>query len=186
MTDSFGKVLNMTDNNDRSEWVRDAMTRHEGPLVRYAQRITGDLEAARDVVQDTFLKLCTANRDQVADHLAPWLYRVCRNRALDLRKKEARMQPLSDERAAVEAGPDPGPAARAEGKETATMLRTVIDALPDQQQEVFRLKFQDQMSYKEISAVTGFPLNNVRYLIHTALKQVRSELRAMPGLMGEA
>lgn len=176
----------MTEDNNRSAWVRAAMARYEGPLIRYAQRFTGDLESARDVVQDTFLKLCTADHVQVTDHLAPWLYRVCRNRALDVRKKEARMQPLSDERAAIEAGPDPGPAAHAAGQETAALLRAVINGLPDKQQEVFRLKFQDQMSYKEISDVTGFSLNNVRYLIHTALKQVRTELRATPGLAGEA
>jgi RNA polymerase sigma-70 factor (ECF subfamily) len=176
----------MTEDNNRSAWVRAAMTRYEGPLIRYAQRFTRDLETARDVVQDTFLKLCAADPKQVADHLAPWLYRVCRNRALDVRKKEARMQPLSDERAATEAGPDPGPAAHAAGRETAALLRAAIDGLPDKQQEVFRLKFQDQMTYKEISAVTGFPLNNVRYLIHTALKQLRTDLRSTPDLAGEA
>jgi hypothetical protein len=42
----------------RVEWVREAMGRHEAALLRYAQSLTGDPELARDVVQDTFLKLC--------------------------------------------------------------------------------------------------------------------------------
>ena len=68
-----------------ADWVQDALIRYEGALVRYAMRITGDMETARDVVQDTFLRLCDADRDQVGEYLAPWLYRVCRNRAIDAR-----------------------------------------------------------------------------------------------------
>ena len=44
-----------------AEWVRAAVTRYAGPLTRYAALITGDLERARDVVQDTFVRLCADN-----------------------------------------------------------------------------------------------------------------------------
>jgi len=52
--------------------------------------ITGDIEQAREVVQDTFLKLCRQKPAQIRNYLAQWLYTVCRNRALDvLRKRDA-------------------------------------------------------------------------------------------------
>jgi DNA-directed RNA polymerase specialized sigma24 family protein len=146
----------MNEHPTQRDWVRQAMDTYEAPLVRYAARHTGNLDLARDIVQDTFLRLCSAEPEQIGDYLAPWLYRVCRNRALDVMKKERRMQPLAEGQA----------------------------ALPDKQQEVFRLKFQDQLSYQEISDVTGFPLNNVRYLIHTALKALREQLRGQLDLAG--
>ncbi len=160
-----------------ADWVRDAMTRHEGALMRYAMRFTGDAETARDIVQDTFLRLCDADRDKVDVYLAPWLYRVCRNRALDVMKKERRMQLLQEGQAERQPAPGPNPGAAASNTETGAAVLAAMAVLPEKQQEVFRLKFQDQLSYREISDVTGFPVNNVRYLIHTALKTMREQLR---------
>ena len=56
------------------------MDRYEGQLVRYAARITGDVERGRDVVQDAFLRLCREDRAKVDGHLAEWLFTVCRRR----------------------------------------------------------------------------------------------------------
>lgn len=159
------------------DWVRQALARYEQPLLRYALRITGEMETARDVVQDTFMKLCSANRSRIDGYLGPWLYRVCRNRALDVVKKERRMQAADDAvlTAYPSAGPTPGAAAA--GHETESLVLATLAGLPKPQQEVFRLKFQDQLSYKEISKVTGHPVNHVRYLIHISLKHLRESLR---------
>ena len=160
-----------------ADWVRMALERFEQPLLRYALRITGDMETAQDVVQDTFLKLCLADRMKIQEYLVPWLYRVCRNRALDVRKKEQRMQTVDPATLAAQPSPQPAPRAVAQGRETETLALEAFSELPENQQEVFRLKFQEQLSYKEISEVTGFPVANVRYLIHISLKKVRAVLR---------
>jgi hypothetical protein len=65
------------------------------PLIRYAAHIIGDIERAREVVQDTFLKLCHQRPAQIRTHLTQWLYTVCRNRALDVRRKERRMTAMT-------------------------------------------------------------------------------------------
>ena len=78
-------------------WVRAAVDRFEGPLTTYACRLIGDRDRACDVVQDTFLKLCLQDRAWVDSHLAEWLFTVCRNRALDVLRKEGHMTRLSDE-----------------------------------------------------------------------------------------
>ena len=161
----------------QADWVREALKRFEKPLLRYALRITGDVETAQDVVQDTFLKLCLADRATIQEYLAPWLYRVCRNRALDVRKKEQRMQSVDPVILAEQPSPQPPPRAVAQGRETESLALEAFAELPDNQQEVFRLKFQEHLSYKEISEVTGFPVTNVRYLIHISLKRVRERLR---------
>ena len=44
-------------------WIREAVARFEGPLAIYATRLLGDAESARDVVQDTFLRLCSQERN---------------------------------------------------------------------------------------------------------------------------
>jgi len=167
------------DEQAQADWVRDALERYEAPLIRYAARITGNAELGRDVVQDTFMKLCTADRAKVNPHLAPWLYRVCRNRALDVRKKEQRMHPMDNAYLESRADASPSPSANAAAGESEGAILNAVNALKAEQQEVFRLKFQDQLSYQEISEVTGFPVNNVRYLIHTALKTLRESLHGV-------
>ena len=56
----------------------------------------------------------------------------------------------------------------------------MLAGLPDNQQEVVRLKFQDGLSYKEIAGVTGLTVSNVGFLIHTAIHTLRREFAAQP------
>jgi RNA polymerase sigma factor (sigma-70 family) len=91
------------DRGSDSGWIEQALERYERPLVGYALRLVGDPDAARDVVQDTFLRLCKADRRKVEQGLAAWLYTVCRNRALDLMRREKR-EVAFDERRPAEAG----------------------------------------------------------------------------------
>ncbi len=167
------------------DWVKSALEQFEGRLVRYAARITGNVDQARDVVQDTFLRLCAAERAQVDGHLAAWLYTVCRNRALDVARKERRMIPL-DEAVAVARESGPPASVLAEGREAHSLVFAIIDMLPENQQEVIRLKFQDALSYKEISEVTGLSVSNVGYLLHTAIKAIRLRLATQTDLMEQA
>src|SRR5918993_5938822 len=78
--------------------VRSAVGRYERPLLSYALRIVGghDVERARDCVQETFAKLCDQPPANVNGHLGPWLYTVCRNAALDVRRKARREMALAE------------------------------------------------------------------------------------------
>ncbi len=51
-----------------------------------------------------------------------------------------------------------------------------LEQLPENQREVIRLKFQQELSYKEISEATGLAVGNVGFLLHTGLKRLRSLL----------
>jgi RNA polymerase sigma factor (sigma-70 family) len=164
----------------KAQWVRAALREHEGPLTRYAAQITGDAERARDVVQDTFVRLWAEDPARLNGRLAPWLYTVCRNRALDLRRKENRMTPLTDVELETRASAEPSPASVAEQRESAGNLLRLLDTLPLNQREVVRLKFQNDLSYQEISDITHLSVSNVGFLLHTALKTLRLKIKAEP------
>src|SRR6516162_9192589 len=159
-----------------AEWMRGVLLRYEGDLLRYAQRIVGDEDHARDVVQETFLKLWRQDRAELDGHLVEWLYTVCRNKAVDVRRKEQRMYTLAEESWAVREGADPSPGAIAECRDSAAQVLDLVDGLPVNQQEVIRLKFQGGLSYREISRVTGLTVSHVGVLIHTGLKSIRIKL----------
>lgn len=168
------------DQPHRAEWIRSLLDRFEGPLVRYASRLLGDIDRARDVVQDTFLKLCSEDPSKIGDHAGPWLFTVCRNRALDVFRKEKRMNPLDEEHIAVLESDQMNPAEAFEQQETTSHVLLVLNRLPRRQQEAIRLKFQEGLSYKEISQITGDSVTNVGFLIHTGMKTIRERLAQAP------
>jgi RNA polymerase sigma factor (sigma-70 family) len=164
---------------NHAEFIRAALERHEAPLVRYALGFTGDLETARDVVQDTFLRLCEQPPGAVDGHLTQWLFRVCRNRALDVQRKSSRMTTCTETAEAEldrRAAAAPTPADEAATHERASTALELLADLPPNQREVVRLKFQHQLSYQEIAAVTSLSVGNVGFLLHTALKTLRQRM----------
>jgi RNA polymerase sigma factor (sigma-70 family) len=166
-----------------------ALARFERPLVRYAWGLCGDLEQARDAVQDTFIKLSRdenrsatpATSDQI-EALAPWLFTVCKNRVIDLHRKSSRL--VSMDTAQLESTPavNPTPDAALDRKDTARQLRALIAELPEKQRHVLKLKFEAGLSYKEIAAVTGLTTSNIGWIIHQAVQSLRGSWEAMKDL----
>lgn len=158
-----------------ADLVRRALRDFEGMLIGYVANLTGgDIEMARDVVQDTLIKLHAQDPAKLdGPGLKAWLFTVCRNRALDLLRRNRRM--VSWEDSAMEDLPDATPlpdTQAADADETALVL-SFLRRLAPNQAEVLRLKFQNDLSYQEIADITGLSATNVGFLIHTGLKKLR-------------
>src|SRR5947209_19961578 len=149
------------------------MKRFERPLLQYATRILGDSDRARDVVQETFVKLQNEKRQQLDDAPAKWLFTVCRNGALNICRKEKRMTYLDQELLEARESDQPAPFETLEQKEASGFLLKILGTLPPRQQEVLQLKFQNDLSYQEISEITQLSVSNVGVMIHNALKTLR-------------
>ena len=74
----------------KAAWVQTALERYERPLIQYAMSIVQSLDRARDVVQETFMRLHKQEQAKIEGHLSQWLFTVCRNCALKSLKKEER------------------------------------------------------------------------------------------------
>jgi len=160
------------DANADSERMQVLLRRFEIPLLQFATRITGDRERARDVVQETFVKLQNNGALQNPEP-ATWLFTVCRNGALNVCRKERRMMYLDEELIESREDEQPMPFERIEQEEAARFLLKIVATLPPRQQEVLQLKFQNDLSYQQIAEITKTTANNVGVLIHTALKTLR-------------
>ena len=159
----------------KSSWVAEALEIHERPLIRYAKWLLGDLESARDAVQETFLRLCREDPVKLEGRLAPWLFTVCRNLAFDARRKTARMASIEDaEQFPVACDLDE----RHDARQALARIHGTLEKLPANQREVVYLKFQCDLSYKEISEITALSVSNVGFLLHTAVRAIRSHLSA--------
>jgi len=152
--------------------IREALARYERPLISHAKAITGDLESARDAVQETFLRLSRQNVEALAPRLAPWLFIVCKNCALDHRRKIVRFRegPLDDDHA----GEGRSPAGEAEHREDASLLRRLVAELSPREQELVRLKFEAGLSYKEIGEALRISVSNVGVQLHNAIQTLKT------------
>lgn len=189
---------------DRRQWVLAALDQYESRLVRYATRLLGDADQARDVVQFAFLRLCDQSKDAIGDRLAQWLYTVCRNRALDLLREKAgwalptKNGPacpvpaagLNNERDGGQNPPyepasrEHDPADMAEQGELHALLRVLVAGLPENQREAIDL-WADGFRYRQIAAITGHEEGHVRVLVHRGLKALREHPRVRPLLDGQ-
>ena len=160
----------------REQFVERALAEFESPLIGYAVTILHDLERARDVVQDTFIRLCQQEPNKIRESLKTWLFTVCRNRAFDVLRKDKRIQPLDEVKWQRVAGPDLAPDQQAAHDERIAQVMQSLEKLSANQREVILLKFQQGLSYQEIVEVTGLTSGNVGFLIHTGLKRLRDSL----------
>jgi RNA polymerase sigma-70 factor (ECF subfamily) len=150
-----------------------ALERYERPLISYARTITGDLESARDAVQETFLRLSKQDITKIESRLAPWLFFVCRNCALDHCRKIVRFSGTAVDDNVPDTGPSPSE--QASSAEDATQLRALIERLPVQQQELVKLKFEAGLSYKEIGEAMRMSVSNVGVQLHNAIQTLRQQ-----------
>ncbi len=164
--------------NENATFLERTFAEQQAPLIRYATRLLGDPDRARDVVQDTFVKLMGQSPETVDGHAVEWLFTVCRNRAMDVMRKEHRMKRFEEGEVERVTAADPRPGRTLEQAETHAAMLRMIDRLPPNQQEVVRLKFQNGFSYKEISRITQLSMGNVGFLIHTAVSRLRAEFAA--------
>ena len=166
--------------HDHPSLLERTFAAQAAPLTRYATRLLhGDADRARDVVQDTFVKFMAQPVAAVDGHEVEWLFTVCRNRALDVLRKEGRVSRFAEGQEERVVAGEARPGRGLEAEETQAALLALIEKLPANQQEVVRLKFQSGFSYKEIARITELSVTNVGFLIHTAVAKLRSEFAAM-------
>ena len=162
----------------RPESIEELFAALESPLLAYATRLVGDREAAEDVVQEAFMKL----HAQFADVTEPrkWLFRTVHNLALNQRRAATKVVPMpqfgegeemevADDREAL---PDEQ-IVRMEG---IGLVRLSLGALDERTRAVVRMKFEEDLSYKQIAEKTGLTVGHVGYLLHHALKNIAAEL----------
>jgi RNA polymerase sigma-70 factor (ECF subfamily) len=132
---------------------------------------------ADDLTQDTFLKVWAALETFRGDAgLFTWIYRIATNECLSFlnRKKRKFFLPLVDVNAQLASSIDSG--AYWSGDEIQLRLQKTLLRLPDKQRLVFNMKYFDDMTYEEISAVLGTSVGALKASYHLAVKKIRNFL----------
>ncbi|MFN0205011.1 MAG: RNA polymerase sigma factor [Planctomycetota bacterium] len=159
----------MMPEKSHDDWICSAFERFHGRLYEYVRRMVGDAHGAADVVQETYLRLCREPKGNIEGRLPEWLFTVSRNCALDILRKRKRQNETSVNYDATEM-------LEFSDESDGGGLLKMLSTLPANQREVLYLKFQNDLSYHEISKITGHSETYIGYLIHSGMKNLRGNL----------
>ena len=170
--------------------ISEVVDREQSRLRDFIRRRVPDSRDAEDVLQDVFYRLVEANRLLMPiDHITGWLFRVARNRIVDLFRKK-KPEELSDVPIAGEddellsleeliPSADAGPEARYARTLLLEELELALDELPEEQREVFVAHELEGRSFKEIAAETGVNLNTLLSRKRYAVLHLRERLQSI-------
>ena len=176
---------------EQDERISEAIEREQSRLRNFVRRRVADQADAEDVLQDVFYELVEAYRlMKPVEQVTAWLYRVARNRIIDLfrrRKREAlRNEPATimedkETRQLEELLPSPhaGPDAAYARSVLLEELAAALGELPDEQREVFIAHELMGYSFKELAAQTGTSVNTLLSRKHYAVLYLRRRLQAI-------
>ena len=145
-------------------------------LYRYARSITGDSELARDVVQETLIRVWEQGAKAAElRHPEAWCMTLTRNFALG-KLRSQRVRRMENHPSEVLTAPENSPYEVSEQSDNMGFVRLIVNRLPLKQREVFRLRDVEGYSYREIAGIIGLSESDVRVSLHRARTRIREEM----------
>lgn len=171
----------MTLEQDRR--ISATVARERPRLRNFIRSRVPDAQDAEDILQDVLAELVEAVRGMVPlAEESGWLFRVARNRIIDLFRKK-KPEPLSGgEWLSIEEllpSPDGGPEAAYARGVLLDELDAALDELPAEQRDVFVAHELQGRSFKELAAESGVPLNTLLTRKHAAVLHLRKRLQSI-------
>jgi len=175
---------------ERDRQISEVVKREQARLLNFIRRRVPDPRDAEDILQDVFCELVEANRLLMPiDHITGWLFRVARNRIIDLFRKK-KPESFSDAEAGVQdddllrfedllPSPDAGPAALYARKVLLDELALALGELPEEQRAVFVAHELEGRSFKQMAAASGVSMNTLLARKRYAGRRLRERLQTI-------
>jgi RNA polymerase sigma factor (sigma-70 family) len=173
---------------EQDQLLSEAMERDQSRLRSFIRKYVADTSETEDILQDVFYELLEAYRlMKPIEHVTAWLFRVARNRMVDLfrsRKSTSLNEPIfaEEDGATLEdllPSADAGPEAAYARNLLLDALDEALEELPKAQREVFIAHELMGQSFKEISAETGLSVNTLLSRKHYAVTHLRRSLQSI-------
>ncbi|MFZ5391550.1 MAG: RNA polymerase sigma factor [Patescibacteria group bacterium] len=176
-------LINLTDEqlaikvqNGQFEAFNQLMSRYQAKILRYVKRLTLNRPDSEDIVQETFLKAYqNINSFKTDLRWSPWLYRIAHNLSFNFLKRLS-YSPLPffdpDTLFPHPVAPD-NPAQDILDKELKNYLNTCLDKLKPKYREVLIMRYQENLSYKDIAEILKIPLGTVSIRLKRGIEELK-------------
>jgi RNA polymerase sigma-70 factor (ECF subfamily) len=153
-----------------------------GPVVwQTAYRLLGNSTDAADCFQETFVSALELSQRQHIRNFSSLLVRLATTRAIDqLRLRFRQSKSCVSAELADVTSKNPDPAKLAQQSELVDRLRTELTQLPQQDAQVFCMRYLNDMSYRQIAKALGININAAGVLLHRARAKLRKSLELSP------
>lgn len=170
--------------SDQNRRISETIAREQARLRQFIRKRVPDASEAEDIVQEVFYELVTAYRMmKPVEQVGAWLFRVARNRIIDLfRRKQpavARQDAEAPNWVDLLPSSDAGPEAAYARRVLVEELDAALDELPEEQRVVFVAHEIEGRSFKELSEETGVGINTLLARKRYAVLQLRGRLQAI-------
>lgn len=173
MTDQ--EILALANHPDtREKGFRLLVDTYQQRLYQVIRSRVNNHDDADDILQNTFLKVFRhLERFEQRAELFTWMYRIACNETINFIKlnNRHRTEELTTH-ADIYAEPD------TDIRHLESYLETVVSTLPERQQMVFRMRYYDELSYKEIASLLDLTEGALKASFHHAVKKIEMELKA--------
>jgi len=181
----YSRVESLGEASDKKllRWMRagrpgafeELFARYETRLIAYATRYIGSPDLARDACQEIFLKLISKPpRILICDSLAPWLFRVTRNLAID-RRRRRKFEIHEEDTEMPEPRAEGDPLASLAHKSDVEMVRSLVESLPSDLRDVVELRIDGCVAFKDIATLLDIPQGTALWRMHRAVQILRQE-----------
>ena len=162
------------DSADSGQQLVSVFDDARGEILGTLYYLVGNMEDARDALQETFLK-CWRKRQHIKDvqNLKAWIFRIALNTGRDTRKTawNRRRESLAED--AVMVSTTDGPESGLMREEELRKLQTAVMQLRPEEQSVFLLRQNGELTYQQIAEATSLPIGTVKTRMRSAIRQLR-------------
>ncbi len=158
----------------REDGFKHLVLKYQERLYHVVRNRTTTHEDANDILQNTFLKIFRhIDSFEGRSEIFTWMYRICMNEVSNHQKKNSRIKVMEiNQHDPIAAEPF------MDSAELMNSLEKVISGLPDRQQMVFRMRYFDELSYKQIAEVLQVTEGALKASFHHAVKKIEAEFRS--------
>jgi len=166
------------------EALGELYDRYNQMVYRTALGITGDPEAAADLLQDVFLRMHRfADKIDVNRPLEPWLYRVTANLSCSWAKRQRWVRPIEDLAEWLSGDHKHSPSHLAEKNETWGHLEQAIVSLPLSHRTVIVMYYVNNLPLQEIADILNLPVGTIKSRLHYGRHALKEEMEVQSGVL---
>lgn len=171
-------IISLKDPNQKESAFRELLSLYKERLYWQIRNIVKDHDDTDDVLQNTFLKIFrNIDKFKGESQLFSWMYRIATNEAISFLNKKAKKLRISSEELQQQIIENLESDVYFEGNKIQLKLQKAIASLPEKQQQVFNMKYFQELKYREISEILGTSEGALKASYHIASKKIEEYLK---------
>ena len=176
-------LLQLQDKETRNSAFRELVSLYKERLYWHIRNMVKDHDDTDDVLQNTFIKIFSNIEGFKGDSkLFSWMYRIATNEAINHLNQKARKLNINYEGIQEHLVNNLESDVYFEGDEIQLKLQKAIASLPEKQQQVFNMKYFEELKYREISDILGTSEGALKASYHIAVKKIEDFLKGIKPL----